>query len=705
MSKANYLKRQLPYDIISRGVEAAVNGFVIADCQQKDTPLIYVNPAFERITGYSFEDAVGRNCRFLQGDKTDGSAVESIRDALAAGRVVRTVLKNYKKDGPEFWNDLYIAPVLDDDNNVTHFIGVQNEIEDDRQVSLPFAYNITHDVLTMLPNQSFLKVDLEQLSSTENTGSAPCFGLIHLSFNGIRQINSTSGYRFGNWIINEIGEYLKAVAGSNATVARIGGSEFAVLLKTLDAETELDDIAKAIAERAKQPFELNGQRFLLDCNIGIASAKQAEDDPVSLIQKAELAMSMAMEEDHTSIQRYSALTSKTLTKKLELRGDLVKALENQEFYLKFQPQVNLVSGDVIGCEALLRWDHPKYGEISPGDFIPIAEESGLIRELTFWVMEAACTTLSMLKSNSFKHPIAINLSPILFSQPDIATELTRIVTTRGHEPADFELEIVENLTLQDFSTALSILQDLNSRGFNLAMDDFGTGFSSLSYLKDLPINKLKIDRSFVNDLVRNEKDAAMVETIISIASHFDLEILAEGIETNEQAAFLVGKTCILGQGFFYSKPLATDDYREFLNQSAIEGIIKATGCERNILIVDDDLNILRSLHRLLRKQPYNLYFASNTNEAFDIMATHNIQVMLSDQSLAGTTHESFLYRMKVMYPQVKRLVLSGHSGIDAVKDSINKGNVFKFLMKPWDDQELMQVIQDSFEDYFLSDKN
>lgn len=683
--------------LMERSLESTSNGVVICDALQPDMPIIYVNAAFEQITGYRKDQVLGRNCRFLQEDDNGQTGVALIREALTHQQPVNTVLRNYRADGSTFWNDLFISPVQDETGEVTHFVGIQNDISVQRQAENNLAYNTSHDALTGLPNRALLEDRIRQ-GLTLAQRYHRTLAALYIDLDGFKPINDALGHARGDQILLEVSRRLQQLNRSGDTLARLSADEFVLLLPDLAQAEDCVAIIEQVLASLSNPYHLGQQNFHLTASVGIAlGSAEHLDDPMSLVQQADLAMYEAKQNGKNQYSWYRPSLNRDVARSLQLRGDLQRAIAKNEFRLHYQPVHNLITGAVSSVEALLRWTHPELGPISPVDFIPIAETTGQIGILSDWVLEQACLDMAALNSKGYKVPIALNLSPLLFKQPHLAEHMAATVARHKLDCRQFELEVLESVMMTRFEQAVATLRALKSAGFSIAIDDFGTGFSSLSYLKLLPIQKLKVDRSFITDIIHDQDDAAIVRAIISMARHLGLTVVAEGVETEAQAAFLKREGCHQVQGFLYSAARSLDDLLAYLASSDQAKTIETEpGFTRNLLILDDDPLILKSLYRALRNQGFGILLANTADEAFSLLAREPVQVVLSDQRMPQMSGTEFLKKVRSLYPNTARIVLSGYTDLATVTEAINEGAIYQFLTKPWDDENLRLIINRAF---------
>jgi len=383
-----------------------------------------------------------------------------------------------------------------------------------------------------------------------------------------------------------------------------------------------------------------------------------------------------------------------------LEADLRRAIKENELRLFYQPQIDLVNGQIVGFEALVRWQHPSRGMIPPSSFIPLAEECGLIVPLGEWVLKTACY---QIKTWSLSRPafgqIAVNVSAVQLGRGNFAAMVKTIINETGIQPENLEIEITESSVMSNLTSAIESLSELKALGVRLSIDDFGTGYSSLAYLQQLAVHKLKIDISFVRKILVNSGDASIVQAVIALGHSLGLEIIAEGVEELAQAKYLRFLQCDVMQGFLVSKPLPVDEIEAFLNSYEPLSIPVDDEGSRTVLFVDDEPNVLSALMRSLRRENYRILTAGNGETALQLLAENQVGVIICDQRMPGMNGIEFLARARVIHPSVVRIVLSGYSNVDSIAESINRSEIYRFLTKPWDDAELKEVIREAFRYY------
>lgn len=548
-----------------RAIEATTDGIIICGVAP-EYKILYTNPAFERITGYSASEALGRNCRFLQGNDRDQSGLQNIRLALAEKCETRAVLRNYRKDGTLFWNELHLSPIVDLAGNIEHFVGTIVDITLRKQMEEQLVHQATHDVLTDLPNRALLLDRIQQaIINAERTRKL--VAVLFLDLDRFKLINDSLSHDAGDRILHAVAKRLLSGMRETDTVARIGGDEFVIVLPMVEHEDNVILSAQKILNVIAEPFRENNHEINITTSIGISFYPTDERDAVSLLRSADMAMYQAKESGRNNFQFYKTEMNKRLVQRLAIEHGLCGALERKEFHLVYQPIFELATGKIIGAEALLRWSHPRLGNIPPLDFIPIAEEIGLINAIGEWVLQTACQQNRLLQDkNHSTLTIAINLSGRQLNQPDIVEIITKALKKSGIDPKYLELELKENILIKHPERNLHILNRLKDLGVQLVIDDFGTGYSSLSYLKFFPIDKVKIDQSFIAEITNNPDNAVVIKAIIAMAKSLNINVIAEGVETEQQLEYLRQHGCHEAQGYYFSRPIEAEAFMLLLDK-------------------------------------------------------------------------------------------------------------------------------------------
>lgn len=543
----------------SRAVEASANGIMISELRGTDVPIIYVNPAFERITGYGAAEVRGRNADFLMGTDTEQLGAQEIGAAVREGREGSAILRNYCKDGTLFWNELSIAPVRNAVGEITHFVGILNDITERKQYEEQLERHNNQDALTGLASRNLLK---------ERTGLAIAFAslqhrsvaLLFLDLDHFKRINDSLGHAFGDTILKEVSARLATEMRERDTLSRIGGDDFVVVLSDLSGPQDVPLLADKLLQRISLPIPLQHREISLSASIGISLYPQDGDDYDTLLRNADAAMYRAKRAGGNTFSFYTADMNAKALKKLEMEARLRHAVERNELLLHYQPLLNLRTNEVTDVEALIRWRASDGTLVSPLDFIPLAEETGQIVPIGQWVLRTACHQTRQWLDQGLELRVAVNLSTRQFRDDKLVQTVRNALVESGLPAHLLKLEITEGAVMENPEQAVQILLELKELGLGISVDDFGTGYSSLAYLQRFPIDQLKIDRSFVKDITLGDESASIVHSIIGLARNLRLQTVGEGVETTQQRDFLRGAGCDLMQGFLFSRPLPAPEF-------------------------------------------------------------------------------------------------------------------------------------------------
>ena len=558
----------------NRAIDSSVNAILIMDVARPYYPIDYVNPAFERITGYSCAEAIGRNIGFLVGAERDQHGMQEIQMALRERREGHAVLRNYRKDGTLFWNDFHIAPVRNEDGDVTHYVGVMNDVTEAKSYEEQLARQANFDTLTGLANRNLLQDRLHQAIANAKR-SASTVAAVFLDVDNFKLVNDTLGHKLGDELLQKLAARLKSCVRETDTVARLGGDEFVLLLlnpassespfgarkdgEASSLESDITLLMHKLLTNISHPMTLGGRELRPTSSIGVAVYPQDGEDADTLLRNADAAMYRAKELGRNRFQFFTADVHERIRRRMELESSLRFAIEREEFELFYQPQVSFRTGRVVGVEALLRWRHPQKGLVEPSHFIGFAEESGLINPIGTWVLQKACAQNKAWQDEGLPAiPVAVNMSAKQCERQDIDTVVQRALKTAGLAPQYLELEITESISMANPEQSVPLMERLKQTGVMLCIDDFGTGFSNLSYLKRFPVDRLKIDISFVREIATDAGSLAIADAIITMSHSLDLEVVAEGVETEEQLALLGERDCDILQGYYFSRPLTAE---------------------------------------------------------------------------------------------------------------------------------------------------
>jgi diguanylate cyclase (GGDEF)-like protein len=582
-------------------------------------------------------------------------------------------------------------------------LGVARDISERRQAEELLQHMAHYDSLTGLPNRTlFFKIVADAISVAQDKSRRIIVLMIGLD--RFKNINDSLGTAGGDDLLRQFSNRLVQTARIRDTVGRVGGDEFALILTMTRDQQDAVHAANEVREALRQPFELDGHQAILSASIGISVYPEDATDPETLVKYADTAMERAKQAGRDGYRFFTAGMNVQVLARLDMELALRRALDNHELRLHFQPKVNLHTGGFAGVESLLRWQRPGFGLVYPAEFVPVLEDTGLVVRVGAWIIDAACRQIAAwLADGTGPVRVAVNVASRQFVEGDLA-QLVRDALARHNTPPELlELELTETSLMSNAERTITVLKSLKALGIKVAIDDFGTGYSSLAYLQRFPIDKLKIDIAFVRDITTNPNDAAIALAIISMAHSLKLQVVAEGVETRAQLEYLRRSRCDEIQGYFYSKPLPPDELSLLVQSghSLPPSPGDASQPAQTLLIVDDDVNVLASLHRLFRRDGYQILTAASPTEAFELLALHAVQVIVCDQRMPAMSGTEFLSKVKEMYPETIRIILSGYTGLEAVLDAINRGAIYRFYTKPWDDTQLRDNIRLAFHHYWL----
>ncbi len=605
--------------LLAAAVEHAEDSILITSTEMTfpGPEIVFVNRAFTKMTGYTAQEVLGQSPRILQGSKTERAVLDRLRQNLGEEKIFYGEAINYRKDGTEFYNEWHIEPIRNSTNQITHYLAIQRDITQRKQMEAKLRYEALHDALTSLPNRTSFVSQVRQCieqpaERVSASGSQPSqdslFAVLFLDLDRFKVINDSLGYKAGDRMLVAIANRLKASVQPSDMVARIGGDEFAILLENISDIANVSSIADRLQAVLREPLQLEGQEVITTASIGIALSMLGYEASEDILRDADIAMYRAKALGKARYIVFNKTMHRHAVKRLQLETDLRRAIPRQELRLHYQPIVSLTTGQISGFEALVRWQHPTRGLVSPAEFIPVAEETGLIIPIGEWVLREACEKAQEWQQK-FPHQtpltISVNLSGRQFVQPNLSEKIDQILRETGLERQSLKLEITESAIMENteslelvgeseamtesgelFGTAqdkqalalalaiakrnevqtvrqtpIAILEHLRALGVQLGIDDFGTGYSSLSRLYRFPINTLKIDQSFIrcmdvgSEAKHNTCSYKIVRAIVTLAHNLGLDVTAEGIETAAQLAKLRELGCEFGQGYFFSKPV------------------------------------------------------------------------------------------------------------------------------------------------------
>ncbi len=540
---------------LHQAVEQSISSLVITDAQGVTE---YVNHRFELTTGYSPEEVIGKKYNIVRSGHTPTKVYQDLWDTITSGDVWEGELLNRKKSGELFWELVSISPVSNKQDEITHFIGMHYDITQRKHMEEKLNYLAYHDEMTGLPNRTLLADRFQQLTSQSKRRSVQ-FALLMLDLNRFKLINDSLGHETGDQVLVEVGDRLLQLARSEDTVARYGGDEFVLLVTDIESATDITEIAHRINRKVSEPLYIEERTLHIGCSIGVAIWPQDGETLDNLLSNADAAMYQAKTRSGDKLQFFTDELNAKVQQRMEMENDLREALTRNELELYYQPQFNLQDECITGIEALLRWNHLD-GMVMPDRFIPLAEETGLILPIGEWVLDQACQQVVQLEQLGYPDlSVSINVSVRQLEGQDIVSVFKQLIKRTGISPSSLEIEITESVMMDDPETMIESLAKLKSLGVKLALDDFGTGHSSLSYLQRFPFDRLKIDRAFVRNITANSDDAAIAITIGAMAKSLNLEVIAEGVEDEDQMDFLLECGCNHIQGYIISKPVPASE--------------------------------------------------------------------------------------------------------------------------------------------------
>lgn len=554
------------------------------------------------------------------------------------------------------------------------------------------------DTLTGLPNRSQFYDTLTHAlaQAQEHQWSV---AVLFLDIDRFKNVNDTLGHTLGDELLRQFSSRLVDCLRVRDTIGRFGGDEFAAILILPDGAQHSVAVVDKIREAMRKPFDLQGHEVTVTVSIGIAVHPDDAVDADTLIQYADTAMYRAKESGRDAFRFFTAEMNAQSMARLDMENALRRAIDNEEFVLFFQPKVHIGSGRISGAEVLIRWRRPGHGMVSPAVFIPLLEETGLIVRVGNWVLDQACRKIADWCASSIGPVhLSVNVSGIQFFVGGLEEEVLRAIRKHDIAPDLLELELTESSLMSNAEETITVLRNLKALGIQISIDDFGTGYSSLAYLKRFPIDKLKIDIAFVREVTSNPDDAAIVLAIISMAHSMKLQVIAEGVENDAQLAYLRRHGCDEMQGYYFSRPVAQEEFEQMLMGGKLLQAPRDAGNEeqQTLLIVDDDVFMLDVLSDFLAQDGYRILTAQTAAEGFDILARHQVQVILCDQCMPAMSGTEFMERVKHLCPDTFRIMLSAYADLTPIMAAINRGAVDRFYTKPWKGAVLRENIREGF---------
>ena len=574
-------------------------------------------------------------------------------------------------------------------------IGAMMDITERKRAAAELTHHLSHDQTTGLPRFAVIEGYL-QSALTAAAASEGRVVVLYVDLDYFHAVNETRGRAIADEVLRTVANRLSTVMGAKGKVAHVAADEFAVI--QIGTRRDEIDLGESVRALVAEPMVIAEQQIYVTCSIGVSCFPDNATAPQELLRQAEAAMMLGKRDGRNAIRAFSNDQNEELRFRLALGSRLRTAIRDGHLLLHFQPQISGLNWQILGFEALVRWQDPELGFVMPKRFIQAAEELGMIVDLGKFVLDAACRQARVwIDAGASIFSIAINISPLQLQRPEFVEDVRSALTRFQLPPRYIELELTESVMTENVERMIGTMRALKDLGVRLSLDDFGTGYSSLNYLRRFPIDCLKIDQSFVREVTSDAGSAGICRAVIMLGQQLGMQVMAEGVETAAQVAYLKRNNCDLFQGYYFSKPVDADKALELLRHRYLErDDISRDKQVQTLLLVDDEANILSALTRALRRDGYRILTATCAEEALELLGREEVDVIVSDQRMPGISGTELLSRVKDMHPETVRIVLSGYTDLEAVTEAINQGAIYKFLTKPWNDDELRVQIQDAF---------
>jgi diguanylate cyclase (GGDEF)-like protein/PAS domain S-box-containing protein len=693
------LPPELELELMALLFDTSSQGMFVCDMEGR---LLIVNPAFATIVGYARDELQGVEPDFLLPQRVHYGYYNEFRHRVAEQNGWDGELSARRKDGDVFplWLTLRYHPShseLIETVKEGYYIGVVTDLSVSRMLEDSVLQLSRTDSLSEL-NRVLLE-DRLSLAIQQADSQKKIVAVFYINLQRFRLVNDRFGYAIGDWVLMAQLQRLRNLVGNQALVSRLFADNYVIALSELDDLSPAQLLSKQIVDQLSQPLFYDNKEIIIHPVIGVSDYPEHGLTPTDLIHNADTAMDWCRRNDTDNVLFFTEHLQANFQQYSDLERELRQALQRNEFILEYQPQVNLKTGDVKSVEALIRWNSPR-GVLQPKSFIPFSEENGLIIPISHWVLHEACRQGTEWIKQGVNLVIAVNLSAPHFQSGMLVDQVTSALAESGFPAHMLELEVTESCIMQEVDNTINTLKALKALGVSVSVDDFGTGYSSLSYLKLFPLDKLKIDQSFVCDLSTSNNDAVIVRAIIALGHAMGLTVIAEGVETPEQYTLLRSWHCDEMQGFLFSKSFLPEHLPALVKQINIQSpeFLQFNKKEHQhvLLLVDDEPSILNALRRTLRCNEYQIVLANNADEALDALAHHEIGVVITDNRMPGVSGIELLRQVKQRYPQITRIMLSGYTDFTSLSSAINSGEIFRFLSKPWEDDELKAAVFDGF---------
>lgn len=679
----------IPGALLARALEACPQAVSIVDVRDPEQPLVWVNHAFELLTGYPRAEVVGRNCRLMQSGNADLETRRRIRDAVRSGERVMVTLNNVRKDGSRFVNALSLEPLYDDAGALTHYVGLQTDVSehDRRRTDQRSGAGLRQGV----PLLEVLHDRIEQsLARARTIGTQIAVLMVELA----------PGHDGRAAACHDVAAVIgDAAADASASLLLLGEGRMALLVDPAPAPSGVAELAHRMLDAVGQHLQRAGDGRTCSAGIAIGPTDGASAQTLELAARRALDRAR-LRAPGGGLAFFAHTEDAKWLEQQQLEADLAEALAGQHFTLHYQPLVRLDTGQIVGFEALIRWTHATRGPVSPGLFIPLAEANGMIDEIGDWVLGEALAQLAAF-DRVCTRPLrmGVNVSPSQLTRPGFVDRVRSQLKRHGMAGGRLALEITERTFTGNDEATAKALDALRQLGVRLVVDDFGTGYSNLQSLTLRPVDTLKIDMSITQAVTHNAAAASISRMVCELARALETQVVVEGIETEAQLAHFRRLGPLVGQGWLFSRALDAQAAMAALAQA--RPLVPALEGEElpHLLLLDDEPNILAALRRALRREGWQVHATGSPQEALDILAAHPVGVVVSDQRMPQMTGTEFLRQVRRQYPETVRILLSGYSEIGAVTAAVNEGAVWKYLSKPWDDEALREQVRLAFDEH------
>lgn len=555
--KREHLINERQVQMAEKIFDNSIEGIILTDNELR---IQQINKTFSEVTGYQLNDVIGKQPSILQSGQHDRNFYKDMWATLRRSGMWQGQIFNKRKTGEVYPEWLSIYVIKNKNGDVINYIGLFSDLTEKRMTEEHIHQLAHYDALTGLPNRLLFMERLKQVILMARR-KAIKIALLFLDLDGFKKINDSLGHDAGDMLLQEVSIRLKKYMRESDMVCRLGGDEFTIIIEGYSQIGDIVIVVNKILKELAKPVHIGERMVYVTASIGISLYPDDGDDIQNLVKNADTAMYAAKERGKNCYDFYDYEMNRKTLERLTLEGCIHRAYEQNQFMVYYQPKIDLRDGSVCGAEALIRWNHDRAGFVPPSQFIPLAEETGMILPIGEWVIRTVCSDMRRWREEGLEDiPISINLSAVQFRDPNLIKVIDTIIRQEEIEPQFIDLEITESMLMGNVENSISMMHQLKEIGVTLSIDDFGTGYSSLKYLKQFPINTLKIDKSFIDELPGNHSDEAIVKTIIDLAHNLDMDIIAEGIEKPEQARFLLVHGCRKAQGFYYSKAIEAKSF-------------------------------------------------------------------------------------------------------------------------------------------------